>query len=46
MDNNGNISPAEGEVLIEMSVSHDLKTWEDITHVIREKLKMTIFGRP
>jgi len=46
MDNNGNISPAEGEVLVEMTVSHDLKTWEDITHVIKEKLRMTILGGP
>ena len=47
MDKNGNINPTcDDEVLIEMSVSHDVKTWEDISHIVKEKLKMIIRGRP
>ena len=46
IDGNGVISPGKGEVLVELSISHDLKTWEDILQVIETKLKMIVSGKP
>ena len=46
IDRNGNISPGKGEVLVELSISHELKTWEDILEVIKAGLKMNVCGKP
>ena len=46
VDGNGIINPGKGEVLIELSISHKLKTWDDILQVIKGKLKMTVCGKP
>ena len=46
IDKNGNINPDDGEVLIEMSVSHDIKTWENIINVVEDKLNMIVLGNP
>ena len=46
VNENGSILPNKGEVLIEMSTSHDFKTWDEIEAFIKNNLSMTICGRP
>ena len=46
VDEKGVISCNEGESLIEMCISHDVKSWEEIAIMIKEKLNMRLIGRP
>ena len=46
VNSNGEIHPKDGEVLIEMAVSHEFKSWDEIKNHVRSNLKMKILGVP
>ena len=46
LDSNGEMRPNFNETMVEISVSHDVKTWEDILNIIDKKLGMRALGRP
>ena len=46
IDENGIIKPRTNEVLVEMAHGHTVNTWEDIEHLIGDKLKMKLLGKP
>ena len=46
IDSNGTIHPSHGDALIEVVMSHDFKTWDDIENHLNNKLKMKVRGRP
>lgn len=46
VNSNGEIHPKDGEVLIEMAVSHDFKSWDEIKIHVRSNEKMKILGVP
>ena len=46
VDSNGTIHPSDGEVIVEVVMSHDFKTWEEIEHHFNDRLKMEVRGRP
>ena len=47
IDKNGTIYPnSSEEKLVEMRVSNDVKSWEDVQQIIKENLRMSVIGRP
>ena len=46
IDENGTIKPRTNEVLVEMAHGHTVNNWEDIEHLILDKLKMKLIGKP
>ena len=45
VDPHGKIHPSEGESLVEVRVSHEAQTWEDVGLIIK-KMGLKIIGRP
>ena len=46
VDKNGFIQPKTGEILVEMSVSHDVSSWDDVMLIIQDKMGLISIGRP
>ena len=46
LDSNGEMRPNFNETMVEMSVGHDVKTWENILNIIEKKLGLRAVGCP
>ena len=46
IDANGEMRPKYNEAMVEMGISHDVKSWDDLVSIVKNKFAMNVIGQP